>query len=241
MGGRAFDHKNRAGALLGGVTLSIFLPLSVARAACDLVDIPPLTVSCTGSSNDAFPRFFPFFPFVTTEVKVGGPGNAPAQITTSPPSILFPNAIDLTVHTLGPFGIYGAVDTVNVGTPSTIIGTNDGIRIEGENGASVRIGQTSEGGNGLNANVTGQTGHGIEALTDTNGQILITTAPGTTVLGAAEGIRTSAVDGATFITLNGNVTTNTPASFFDVHAISSGSGSHHDRGIRKCNLWRDQG
>lgn len=225
MGGRAFDHKNRAGALLGGVALSIFLPLSVARAACDFVDIPPLTVSCTGSSNDAFPRFFPFFPFVTTEVKVGGPGNAPAQITTSPPSILFPNAIDLTVHTLGPFGIYGAVDTVYVGTPSTIIGTNDGIRIEGENGAFVKIGQDSVGGNGLNANVTGQTGHGIEALTDTAGQILITTAPGTTVSGAAEGIRTSAVDGATFITLNGNVTTSTPASFFDVHAISSGSGS----------------
>lgn len=208
MGGIAFKHRSVVAALSGATALGISLPLSDARAAC--VPVGLFTFNCTGTTTNAFG---PVNNAATTSIIVGSDG-LPASIKNTTV-----NAIDLTVAGAGNFA---AVDTGNIGLPSTITGATNGMSVQSKGGASILIGQYSAGG--LNANVTGQNGNGIEALTETSGQIMITTAPGTTVLGAHAGIRTKAADGATTITLNGNVTTSRPAKFFDVEALSTGAG-----------------
>ncbi len=128
---------------------------------------------------------------------LGSDGN-PASVSYSAG-----NPVSLTLT--GTSATYGSLDSGNVGTPSSITGGTIGVNI-GSTDASILIGQSSTGGQGLNANVTGQGGQGILASATGLGAIAVTMAPGTTVSGSSTAMQLSTATGTLSVTENGAIT-----------------------------------
>ncbi|PNG26734.1 autotransporter domain-containing protein [Methylocella silvestris] len=214
MSGSNFSLKRVAAILLGGVALPLLLPASQALAVCTLTSVTPTldTVECTGSTTvAALP--VPAVP-ISTQLILGADGN-PATINLT---------ANLPVFVTGPAGTFFGLDTANTGAPSSIVGSGTGVLVLSLNGADILIGQNSVGG-GINANITGINGNGINAIASSVGGVSITTAPGTLVSGLLEGISVTVVDGNANVTFNGDVRTNTPASFYDIAVRSNGAGN----------------
>ena len=203
---------------LGGLLLGFPMIPTDAEAACVLGGSPALTtITCTGTFTQ--PTSLPVTLPNSLAVTVGD--NNPADVTISSGALV-------SATMTGPAGTFVSVDTGPAAAPSSITAGGDAVNLTSSNGASILIGQgisPGAGAGGLNANVTSQTGNGIIATAAGAGPISITTAPGTTISGAKSGINASVVDGAASIIFNGNVTTTTPGSFYDVSATSTGAGS----------------
>jgi hypothetical protein len=224
MGDSVFRHRAFAAALLGGTALSLLMPAAKAQADCVLGPTTPtlITANCTGATTGALPittlpSAVPFVPQTSGALVLGSDGNIASIQNTNL------GLYDLTLT--GGAADFVAVDTGNVGAPSSITGATDGLSFLAVNGASILIGQSSAGGNGLNANVTGQNGNGIFAAAAMGGAVNVTTAPGTLVSGSAEGIRIAVEDGPANLIFNGDVATTNAPSFFDIVVTSIGAGA----------------
>jgi hypothetical protein len=220
----ASKQKILTAALLSGTTLGGFLPLSQAKADCSAIGVTPslITIGCTGATVGALPitalpSLAPSVPQTSGALILGSDGNT-ASITNTTA-----NAVDLTAT--GPAGNFISLDTGNLGAPSSITGLNSGVSLVTTNGADILIGQNSAGGQGLNANVTGQDGFGILAFASGEGNIAITTAPGTEIASlTTNAIYAQVENGDVTINVNGTATNPTFAGY-SVSTFSSGSGN----------------
>jgi Autotransporter beta-domain len=218
-----------AAALLGGMALTVVLPLTEAQADCTRTVVGTLTIDCTGTTTNTNPTY-PFPILLGGEgpksavVNVGSDGNA-ASITNA-----FAPAITI-LSTSGP-GNFTKVDTQNLGAPSTITGATNGVVIQTFDGADIQIGQNSAGGQGLNANVTGQNvvgapgfGFGIAATAELGGNVSIMTAPGTTITGTNESaIFVRVENGSANVVVNGTATNPTfGEGSVEVESVGSGN------------------
>jgi hypothetical protein len=211
-------HILTATTLLGGTALTTILTATAAQAVCVPSLTPTLvTVNCVGTTN--LPAPITFTTPASVNVVLGSDGN-PASVSYTTTS-----AAAVALTQTGPAGTSSSVDTGNVGTPSSITGATSGISITSTGGGSILIGQSSAGGNGLNANVTGNNGRGISATAALTGPVNITTAAGASVTGTQEGILASVASGPANVIFNGNVTTLIPGSYYDVVVTSTGGGA----------------
>lgn len=218
-----FRRKSLLALLLGGTASGALLPVSQAQAACAITGTTPtlITIGCTGSTVGALPITtlpnLPTVPQTSGAVILGSDGNA-ASITNTTA-----NAIDLTVTSAA--GNFVSVDTGNVGAPSSITGLNNGLSLVSTGGADILIGQKSAGGNGLNANVTGQNGSGIFASAAGAGNVAITTAAGTTVTSLTTSAIVAEVENGNATVIVNGTATNPTAQAYSVAAFSTGSGA----------------
>jgi hypothetical protein len=210
---RSYLHA-LAATLLGATALALVLPQSEAQAACSIITPPPPTVvvGCTGSTTVVLP-----ISSIATSgtVILGSNGN--------PASVAIPAATAVQITGTGA-GTTLSLESGNLGAPSSVIGSPNGVSLATTAGGNISIGQASVGGAGLNANITGQTANGIFASASLFGAVNITTAPGTLVSGAQEAIRVNVVDGPANLVFNGNVATTNAPAFYDISVSSSNAG-----------------
>jgi len=110
---------------------------------------------------------------------------------------------------------YGNALTVTTAAGTTVSGSNGGIKARNLNTGAVTV--------TTNGNVTGTTGFGIYAVSSSSGSGLsVTTAAGTTVSGATNGISARNYARALTITANGNVT---GSSRSGIYAANGGFGT----------------